>query len=83
MRSILLIGLALFFVGCLSSQKVNLVQKGVHFTAHVINYEKELQRNLYMVTGVLTVSNKSDVDIDYSNKDLFLVIETVGESREL
>ncbi len=34
-----------------------------------------------MVKGSLTISNKSNGDIDYSNKDLFLVIENEGESR--
>lgn len=81
MRIYLPLVLILFLSACPSAQKVSFVQSNIHFKASVEKYGKELERNLYMVTGTLTISNKSDIDIGYSNKDLFLVIENNGESR--
>ena len=81
MKDCLLIGLSLFILSCISGQKVNLKKSDVHFAASVERYGKKLDQCTFMVTGTLTVSNKSSVDIDYSNKELFLVIENEGESR--
>jgi hypothetical protein len=80
-RSTILMVLALLFTNCLSSQKVVLEQDGVHFSVLVKQYGKELERNIYKVTGTLSVSNKTDAEIEYSNKDLYLMIKTEGESR--
>jgi len=65
---------------CFDGISVKMNKGEIHFVAMQLNYEGELQSG-YKVVGKLEITNNSDEIIEFSNKDLYFIIDREGEGR--
>jgi len=80
-RKLIVLLVIFILLGCFQGKKIVLEKNGVLFEIIAKEYTQELEPYKYKVSGVLKIINKSDNTIEFSNRDLILIVGEKGESR--